>query len=102
LNKLIKSSSESVSELCFQVEKIEESFDLINAKPKPLAAYLFTKNKKLQEEFVANVPAGGMLVNDTALHVSSASPETLSNENEQLAGKAKHSVRSDGLTLLPS
>ena len=63
-----------VSELCFQVEKIEESFDLINAKPKPLAAYLFTKNKKLQEKFVANVPAGGMLVNDTVLHVSSASP----------------------------
>jgi hypothetical protein len=26
--------------LCFQVEKIEESFDLINARPKPLAAYL--------------------------------------------------------------
>jgi aldehyde dehydrogenase (NAD+) len=52
------------------VEKIEESFDLINARPKPLAAYLFTKNKKLQEEFVADVPAGGMLVNDTVLHVS--------------------------------
>ncbi|CAD6254461.1 unnamed protein product [Miscanthus lutarioriparius] len=52
------------------VEKIEESFDLINAKPKPLAAYLFTKNKKLQEEFVANVPAGGMLVNDTVLHLA--------------------------------
>ncbi|XP_066339443.1 aldehyde dehydrogenase family 3 member H1-like [Miscanthus floridulus] len=52
------------------VEKIEESFDLINAKPKPLAAYLFTKNKKLQEKFVANVPAGGMLVNDTVLHLT--------------------------------
>jgi len=52
------------------VEKIEESFDLINAKPKPLAAYLFTKNRKLQEEFVASVPAGGMLVNDTALHLT--------------------------------
>ncbi|NP_001168661.1 Aldehyde dehydrogenase family 3 member H1 [Zea mays] len=52
------------------VEKIEESFDLINARPKPLAAYLFTKNKKLQEEFVADVPAGGMLVNDTVLHLA--------------------------------
>jgi acyl-CoA reductase-like NAD-dependent aldehyde dehydrogenase len=77
LNKLVIFLSKSVLGLCFQVEKIEESFDLINAKPKPLAAYLFTKNRKLQEEFVASVPAGGMLVNDTALHVSSASSETL-------------------------
>ncbi|KAJ1274855.1 hypothetical protein BS78_05G092000 [Paspalum vaginatum] len=52
------------------VEKIEECFDLINSKTKPLAAYLFTKNKKLQEDFVANIPAGGMLVNDIALHLA--------------------------------
>lgn len=58
-----------VLELCFQVEKIEESIDYVNSKTKPLAAYLFTKNKKLQQDFVANVPAGGMLVNDVALHV---------------------------------
>jgi aldehyde dehydrogenase (NAD+) len=58
--------------LCFQVEKIEDSIDFINSKTKPLAAYLFTKNKKLQDNFVANVPAGGMLVNDIALHVSPA------------------------------
>jgi acyl-CoA reductase-like NAD-dependent aldehyde dehydrogenase len=58
--------------LCFQVVKIEDSIDFINCKTKPLAAYLFTKNKKLQDNFVANVPAGGMLVNDIALHVSPA------------------------------
>ncbi|GJN28682.1 hypothetical protein PR202_gb16839 [Eleusine coracana subsp. coracana] len=52
------------------VEKIEESIDFINSKTKPLAAYLFTKNKKLQDDFVANVPAGGMLVNDVALHLA--------------------------------
>ncbi|KAL6641646.1 hypothetical protein ACP70R_019827 [Stipagrostis hirtigluma subsp. patula] len=52
------------------VEKIEESMNFINSKAKPLAAYLFTKNKKLQDEFVANVPAGGMLVNDVALHLA--------------------------------
>jgi acyl-CoA reductase-like NAD-dependent aldehyde dehydrogenase len=53
-----------------QVEKIEDSIDVVNSKTKPLAAYLFTKNKKLQQDFVANVPAGGMLVNDVALHVT--------------------------------
>ncbi|KAL6870815.1 hypothetical protein ACP4OV_014663 [Aristida adscensionis] len=52
------------------VEKIEESIDLVNSKSKPLAAYLFTKNKKLQDNFVSNVTAGGMLVNDIALHLA--------------------------------
>uniref|UniRef100_A0A0E0BG62 Aldehyde dehydrogenase n=1 Tax=Oryza glumipatula TaxID=40148 RepID=A0A0E0BG62_9ORYZ len=52
------------------VDKIEDSIQFINSRTKPLAAYLFTKDKKLQEEFVSNVPAGGMLVNDVALHLA--------------------------------
>lgn len=51
------------------MNKLEESFDLINSRTKPLAAYIFTNNKKLKEQFVKNVSAGGMLVNDIALHV---------------------------------
>ncbi|XP_078157156.1 aldehyde dehydrogenase family 3 member H1-like isoform X2 [Carex rostrata] len=50
------------------VEKLEDSFELINSRPKPLVAYLFSKNKKLEEEFVQNVSAGGILINDAALH----------------------------------
>ena len=49
---------------------MEQSFDLINSKPKPLAAYLFSNNEQLKTKFVNNVSAGGMLVNDTILHVS--------------------------------
>ncbi|KAF0894588.1 hypothetical protein E2562_001888 [Oryza meyeriana var. granulata] len=52
------------------VDKIEESIEFINARSKPLAAYLFTKDKKLQDEFVSSVSAGGMLVNDVALHLA--------------------------------
>ncbi|VAH93590.1 unnamed protein product [Triticum turgidum subsp. durum] len=52
------------------VDKIEESITHINAGAKPLAAYLFTKDKKLQQDFVSNVSAGGMLVNDVALHLT--------------------------------
>lgn len=48
---------------------MEESFGIINSRTKPLAAYLFTKNKKLEEAFVRSVSAGGMLINDIALHV---------------------------------
>lgn len=37
--------------------------------PKPLAAYLFTNDKKLENKFIKNVSAGGILINDVALHV---------------------------------
>lgn len=52
-----------------QVNNIEDSFDVINSGTKPLAAYLFTNNKKLREQFVTSVSAGGLVVNDTAIHV---------------------------------
>lgn len=55
------------------VEKIEDSFDVINSTPeraKPLAAYLFTNNDQLKKDYVRNVSSGGMLVNDTVLHLT--------------------------------
>ncbi|KAJ3671640.1 hypothetical protein LUZ60_007719 [Juncus effusus] len=52
------------------VEKLEESYEIINSMTKPLAAYLFTKNKKLEQEFIQNISAGGMLINDIALHLA--------------------------------
>ncbi|KAL9144669.1 hypothetical protein ABFS82_14G310800 [Erythranthe guttata] len=50
------------------VNKIEDSFGAINAKGKPLAAYLFTNDKTLKEEFVRSVSAGAIAINETALH----------------------------------
>jgi len=52
-----------------QVDKLDESFDVINSGSKPLAAYIFTNNKKLKEHFVKTVSAGGLVINDTTLHV---------------------------------
>jgi aldehyde dehydrogenase (NAD+) len=54
----------------WQVDELEDCFELINSRPKPLAAYLFSRNKKLEEEFVQNVSAGGILINDAVIHVS--------------------------------
>ncbi|XP_058075811.1 aldehyde dehydrogenase family 3 member H1-like [Magnolia sinica] len=51
------------------VDKVEDSFNAINSKSKPPAAYLFTKNKQLEKDFVNAVSAGGMLINDTCIHV---------------------------------
>ncbi|WCJ37755.1 Aldehyde dehydrogenase [Euphorbia peplus] len=52
------------------VENVRECFEVINSKPKPLAAYLFTNDDNLKEAFVENVSSGGMLINDTVLHVT--------------------------------
>ncbi|KAL8171945.1 hypothetical protein V2J09_023749 [Rumex salicifolius] len=52
------------------VERLEESFKLVNSRPKPLAAYLFTNNKKLMVEFANKIYAGGICINDIALHIS--------------------------------
>ena len=48
---------------------MEDSFEVVNSGAKPLAAYLFTNNKKLKERFVACISAGAIGINDTALQV---------------------------------
>ncbi|KAK4840571.1 hypothetical protein QYF36_012659 [Acer negundo] len=45
-----------------KVEKIEDSFEVIKSKPKPLDAYLFSDDEQMKKDFVQNVYAGGMLV----------------------------------------
>ncbi|KAF8056398.1 hypothetical protein N665_1273s0001, partial [Sinapis alba] len=52
------------------LNNLEECFDVIRSRPKPLAAYLFTQNKKLKERFAMTVSAGGIVVNDIAVHLS--------------------------------
>ncbi|EPS67391.1 aldehyde dehydrogenase, partial [Genlisea aurea] len=52
------------------VEDIEESIAVINGKGnKPLAAYIFTRNEKLRDDFIRNVSAGSMAINDVNLQV---------------------------------
>ncbi|XP_031504270.1 aldehyde dehydrogenase family 3 member H1-like isoform X1 [Nymphaea colorata] len=55
------------------VDKIEDSIDIIKSHPKPLAAYLFSNDKKLEKMFVKQISAGGMIVNDTVLHLTNPS-----------------------------
>ncbi|KAL9393487.1 hypothetical protein Peur_012772 [Populus x canadensis] len=55
------------------VENVKDSIDLINSKPEPLVAYLFTNNQKLRNDFVQKVSCGGMVINDTVLHVTVSS-----------------------------
>ena len=54
------------------VKSLDEAIDFVNARPKPLSAYLFTKSKETRERVIKEVPAGGMLVNHLAFQVSTA------------------------------
>ena len=50
------------------VENLDAAIAFVNARPKPLAAYLFTKAKAVREKVIREVPAGGMVVNHLVFH----------------------------------
>jgi len=52
-----------------QVEKIEDSIKFINARPKPLALYVFTKNHTLQRRMISETSSGSVTINDAVLQV---------------------------------
>lgn len=52
-------------------EKIEEAIAFINARPKPLALYLFSSDKAVQDKVVAETSSGGVCINDTMMQLSS-------------------------------
>jgi aldehyde dehydrogenase (NAD+) len=54
------------------VQNLDEAIKFINARSKPLSAYLFTKTKSIRERVIRDVSAGGMLVNHLAFQVTTA------------------------------
>jgi aldehyde dehydrogenase (NAD+) len=54
------------------VQSLDEAIRFVNSRPKPLAAYLFTKGRAVRERVIKEVPAGGMLVNHLAFQVTTA------------------------------
>jgi aldehyde dehydrogenase (NAD+) len=50
------------------VDGLDEAMDFITARPKPLASYIFTRDKGKTRRFVEETTAGGVTVNDVALH----------------------------------
>ena len=53
-----------------EVKDFDEALRNIYTQEKPLAAYCFSKNKKIVERWVNEVPAGGMCINDTIMHIA--------------------------------
>jgi aldehyde dehydrogenase (NAD+) len=48
-------------------QKVEEAYDYILSKPKPLASYLFTTSNKNRERFLKTISSGITVINDTAI-----------------------------------
>lgn len=51
-------------------ESVEEAFGIIARFERPLAFYLFTKDKALAKRALQEVPFGGGCINDTVIHLS--------------------------------
>ena len=54
-----------------ETESLEEAMSHILSGERPLAAYIFTGNRRLAEEFVRTVPFGGGCINDTIMQLAS-------------------------------
>ncbi len=50
------------------VQNLDEAITFVNSRPKPLAAYLFTKAKAVRERVIKEVSAGGMVINHLVFH----------------------------------
>jgi coniferyl-aldehyde dehydrogenase len=51
-------------------ERIEQAFDYINQRPRPLALYYFGYDKAEQQRVLEQTHSGGVCLNDTLLHVA--------------------------------
>lgn len=54
-----------------EFENINEVYSIIEKNSKPLATYIFTRNKRLVREFLSRTQAGTASVNDTVMQIAS-------------------------------
>ena len=53
-----------------RVADIDQAVAFVNARPKPLALYLFTNDQAVQTKVLARTSSGGVTVNHTLLHLT--------------------------------
>ncbi|MBE9192096.1 aldehyde dehydrogenase [Gloeocapsopsis crepidinum LEGE 06123] len=52
---------------------LSEAIAIINEKPKPLALYLFSRDRKIQQRVLQETSSGGVCINDTVMQVAVSS-----------------------------
>lgn len=50
---------------------LQQAIEAVNSRPKPLALYLFTNDKQVEQRVMSTVSFGGGCVNDTIMHLVS-------------------------------
>ncbi len=53
-------------------DSLDEAKAFITERPTPLALYIFSEDKEMQQRFVRTVPFGGGCVNDTIMHLATS------------------------------
>lgn len=57
----------------FAYDRLPDAVSFINNRPRPLALYLFTNDRKTEAHVLASTISGGVTVNDTLLHYTQES-----------------------------
>lgn len=52
-----------------EFEEIDEALSMLRKRPKPLALYLFTNDRRTQEQVIRQTASGGVCINDTVAHI---------------------------------
>jgi len=53
-----------------RVSDVDEAVKFINARPKPLAMYVFAKDKAVQDALLTRTSAGGVVINHLFMHMA--------------------------------
>ena len=53
-------------------DSLDEAVEFINSREHPLALYLFSEDKRVQDRFLRCVPFGGGCINDTIIHLATS------------------------------
>jgi len=51
---------------------LNETISFVNSRPKPLALYFFSENRKKQKEILKNNSSGEVCINETVMHLASS------------------------------
>jgi len=55
-----------------EYESLDEAFAIVNQRPNPLACYVFSNRKEIQDRVVNELSFGGGCINNTLVHVGTA------------------------------
>ena len=55
-----------------EFNNFSEAIDLINKKSKPLALYIFSRDKDCQQRIISETSSGAVCINDTIVHLTAA------------------------------